>query len=106
MARDKSGDAGEAVRVVHRGDDRQLVLEGTVGAVHARALQEVARSLAAEGRPVCADLSRLGHLDCAAIQVLLALDETLRQQGQALTLESVPDGVARTFRNAGLAGLC
>jgi anti-anti-sigma factor len=106
MARGKSAGPAGPIRIVNAADGRHLVLEGNVGAAHARALQEVARELAGAAGPVRVDLGELRHIDCAGIQVLLALDETFRQHGQAFTLESVPPGVQATFRNAGLDSFC
>lgn len=83
-----------------------LALEGHVGAAQARALHAAAAELAGTGLPVRADLGALRHVECAGVQVLLALDETLRRQGVALALESVPESVRLTLRSAGLGHLC
>ena len=94
------------VRITRSEEGAQLVLEGNVGAAHARALQQAARELASSNAPVRVDLQGLRHIDCAGVQVLLALDETIRRQGQAISFESVPPGVQTTFRNAGLGSFC
>jgi anti-anti-sigma factor len=106
MASVKPAATASPFRIVKEADCSHLVLEGDVGAAHARALQELARELADARLPVRVDLGHLRHFDCAGVQVLLALDETLRQQGQTLALESVPEGAQATFRNAGLGHLC
>jgi anti-anti-sigma factor len=105
MARGKTADPAGGFPIDQRGDRGHLVLEGIVGAARAQALLAAARELADARRPVTIDLSGLRHVDCAGIQVLLALDETLRQQGQSLVLESVSESVSTTFRNAGLGRL-
>ena len=106
MAGGKAAGATGPIRIDKTGDGSHLVLEGIVGAAHSRALQLMARELGDTRLPVRVDLAGLRHLDCAGVQVLLALDETLRQHGQSLALESVPESVCTTFRNAGLGHLC
>lgn len=105
MAIGRSAAPALPFRVEKSPDGGHLVLEGIVGAAQAAALRETARELAATGRPVKVDVSGLRHVDCAGVQVLLALDETLRRQGQSLVLVSVPGSVGATLRNAGLQHL-
>lgn len=93
------------IRVEKRPEGRHLVLEGVVGAAQARSLVEAARGLAAEPGPITVDMSALSHLDCAGVQVLLALVETQTRNDSVLRFESVSDSVAATFRNAGLGHL-
>ena len=93
------------IRVDKRPDGRHLLLEGVVGAAQARTLLETARGLAAEPGPVIVNLSGLGHLDCAGIQVLLCLVETQTRHDSVLRFESASESVAATFRNAGLGHL-
>lgn len=105
MARGVSTGPAGPFRIDKTPDGSHLVLEGVVGASQAHALQAAARELAGSGEPVRVEAAGLQHMDCAGVQVLLALDETLRQQGRSLVLVSVPPGVSATFRNAGLAHL-
>lgn len=93
----------DPVRAEAAGDRRLLHLEGRVTVAQARRLLEVARRLGKEGRDVHVRCEHLTHLDCAGIQVLLGLNETLRGQGAALSLENVPESIQQTLRIAGLS---
>lgn len=93
----------DPVRAEAAGDRRLLHLEGRVTVAQARRLLEVAPPrLGKEGRGVHVRCEHLTHLDCAGIQVLLGLNETLRGQG-ALSLENVPESIQQTLRIAGLS---
>lgn len=96
-------EALEPVRVEITADRSVLHLEGTVGVAQARRLRDIALKLAEEGRPVGVRCERLGHLDCAAVQVLLALNETLKAQGTSVALEHASDSLQHTLRISGLA---
>lgn len=95
--------AKEPIRAEASGELRILHLEGQVGVASARRLLEIARRLGKEGRDVSVRCEHLTHLDCAAVQVLLALNETLKGQGASLKLSNLPDSVQQTMRVAGLA---
>ncbi len=105
MARSGKQEAPGGFRIERAGGDSRVALEGVVGAARAHALQDAANALAAAKGGVRIDLSGLRHLDCAGVQVLLALDAALKGQRRTLTLESVPEAVRATFRNAGLGHL-
>lgn len=93
----------EPIRAEAAGEMRILHLEGQVTVSSARRLLEVANRLGKEGREVAVRCEHLTHLDCAGVQVLLALNETLRGQGARLVLQNLPESVQQTLRVAGLA---
>lgn len=93
----------EPIRAEASGDVRILHLEGQVGVAQSRRLLEIARKLGKEGRHVTVRCEHLTHLDCAGVQVLLALNETLKGQGAGLALSNLPESVQQTMRVAGLA---
>lgn len=93
----------EPIRAEASGGLRLLHLEGQVTVASASRLLEVARRLGKEGREVAVRCEHLTHLDCAGVQVLLALNETLRGQGARLTLQNLPESVQQALRVAGLA---
>lgn len=91
------------IRVEVAGDARLLHLAGHVTVAHAKDFLELARGLGKEGRNVSVRCEHLTHLDCAGVQVLLALNETLKGQGAALSLNHVPESIQQTMRIAGLS---
>ncbi|MBI5170877.1 MAG: STAS domain-containing protein [Candidatus Eisenbacteria bacterium] len=93
----------EPIRAEAAGALRILHLEGQVTVASARRLLEVARRLGKDGREVSVRCEHLTHIDCAGVQVLLALHETLRGQGARLRLQNLPESVQQTLRVAGLA---
>jgi len=93
----------EPVRVEVQGERTLLHLEGVVGVMQARKLHALAVELADSGREVAIRCEHLQHMDCAAVQVLLALNETLKAKGTRATVENMPDSVQRTLGFAGLA---
>ena len=93
----------EPVRVEAKGQDVVLHLEGVVGVAQARRLHEVAVKLADSGRAVSVRCEHLQYLDCAAVQVLLVLHETLKSKGAGLAMQNLPDSAQLTLRHAGLA---
>jgi anti-anti-sigma factor len=95
----------DPIRVSSKGGETVLHLEGVVGVAQARRLHQLAARLGAAGRPVSVRCEHLHHLDCAAVQVLLALHETLRTNGAGLRMQHLPDSVQRTLRVAGLASV-
>lgn len=92
------------IRVERDDDGARIHLEGAIGVPLARQLHAAAREVAESAGPVRIHSERLGYLDCAAVQVLLALNETLTSRGSRLTMTGVPDSVVQTLRSAGLAG--
>ncbi len=93
----------EPIRVEAHGSKAELHLEGVVGVTQARRLQQLALELAASGRGVSVRCEHLQHIDCAGVQVLLALHETLSGMGVGMEIQNMPDSVHRTLRTAGLA---
>jgi anti-anti-sigma factor len=96
--------AREPIRVEAKGDNAVLHLEGIVGVAQAKRLQQLALKLSGSGRKVSVRCEHLQHLDCAAVQVLLALHETLKANGAGMAVQNMPDSVQQTLRSAGLAG--
>jgi len=93
----------EPVRVEAKGRQTVLHLEAIVGVAQSKRLHAVALKLAGAGCDVHVRCEHLQHLDCAAVQVLLALSETLRSKGAALTVQNLPESVNQTLCHAGLA---
>ena len=93
----------EPVRVKAHGSKTELHLEGVVGVTQAKRLQQLAIKLAASGRGVTVRCEHLQHIDCASVQVLLALHETLSAKGIEMKIQNMPDSVHQTLRTAGLA---
>ncbi len=93
----------EPVRVEVKGANAVLYLEGAVGIAQSKRLQALALKLASSGKQVHVRCEHLQYLDCAAVQVLLALNETLKSKGTGITVQNLPDSVQQTLRNAGLA---
>ena len=93
----------EPIRIQGRGSKTELHLEGVVGVTQAKRLQQLAMELAASGRGVSVRCEHLQHIDCACVQVLLALHETLSSKGAGMKIQNMPDSVHQTLRTAGLA---
>jgi anti-anti-sigma factor len=93
----------EPIRVEAKGTNAVLHLEGVVGVMQAKRLQQLAIKLAGSDRAVKVRCEHLQHLDCASVQVLLALHETLKGKGAGITIQNMPDSVHQTLRIAGLA---
>ena len=93
----------EPIRVETLGTNLVLHLEGVVGVTQAKRLQELAMQLANSGRSVSVRCEHLQHIDCAGLQVLLALHEALKGRGASLRVLNMPDSVQQTLRTAGLA---
>jgi anti-anti-sigma factor len=92
-----------AVRRVACEDGEHLHLEGVVGVRAAQHLQDVARQALAAPGGVTVNFARAEYLDGAALQILLALGDGLRQQGRELHLVSVPASIEEMLRLTGLA---
>ena len=105
-AQDKNAQSQEPVepiRIEARGSEAELHLEGIVGVTQAKRLQQMALKLAASGQCVKVRCEHLQHIDCAGVQVLLALHETLAGKGVEMKIQNMPDSVHQTLRTAGLA---
>jgi anti-anti-sigma factor len=74
-----------------------------VGIKQARRLKELALDLARSGSGIHIHCEHLHHLDCAGVQVLLALRETLKRKDIGMELKNMPDSVHQTLRTVGLA---
>jgi anti-anti-sigma factor len=98
-----SQEAQEPVRIETSGSETLLHMEGVVGVSQAKRLHQLALSLAEAGKAVSVRCEHLQHLDCASVQVLLGLSETLRSKGTGLSMVNLPDSVQQTLRTAGLA---
>jgi len=93
----------EPVRVEVKGAHAVLHLEGVVGIAQSKRLQALALKLATSGKKVNVRCEHLQYVDCSAVQVLLALNETLKSKGTGITVQNLPDSVQQTLRNAGIA---
>jgi anti-anti-sigma factor len=93
----------EPIRVEALGTYVVLHLEGIVGVQQAKRLQQLAVNLADSGRGVTVRCEHLQHVDCAGVQVLLALHETLTGKGVEMRIQNMPESVHQTLRTAGLA---
>lgn len=80
-----------------------LALRGRLGSDTAAGLREVALRVLARTRDVTVDCAGLEHIGGAALQVLLALHQEVRQQGGALTVEGLDPALARALALAGVA---
>jgi anti-anti-sigma factor len=93
----------EPIRIEARGAKSVFHLEGVVGVREAKRLQQMAIELAGSGRAVTVQCEHLQQLDCASVQVLLALRETLKRKNTGMELKNMPDSVHQTLRTVGLA---
>jgi len=93
----------EPIRVEARDGHAVLYLEGPVGIAQVRRLQQLALRLAQADGDISVRCEHLQYLDCASVQVLLALHETLKRKGVGMSVQNVPDSVQQTLRTAGLA---
>lgn len=91
----------EALRIESTPSAQVLHLEGSVGVAQARKVHDLALQLAQTGKAVEVRAEHLRHVDCAAVQVLSALHETLRSQGTPWTVANLPDSVKDTLNTAG-----
>ena len=55
------------------------------------------------GRDVHVRCEHLQYIDCAGVQVLMALNEALRARGAGMTVQNLPDSIQQTLRITGLA---
>jgi anti-anti-sigma factor len=73
------------ITVQQRSEGRsELKLEGDLSVFQSAELHRTAMQLLEQGRDVAVDCTDVSSLDCAAVQVLLALREGLAAQGKAL----------------------
>jgi anti-anti-sigma factor len=93
----------EPIRIEVLGESAVLHLEGVVGVMQSKRLQRMAIELAGAGRGVTVQCEHLQQFDCASVQVLLALHETLKGKGIGMKMENMPDSVFQTLRTVGLA---
>ncbi len=93
------------VTVEIQASERVLRLQGAVGVAHARSLHAFALQLATAGPKVVVRADHVRHLDCAAIQVLLALQAELQRIGVEFACPTLPASVQDTLEHAGLAGV-
>lgn len=86
--------------------ERVLCLQGVVGVAQAKLLHACALELATPGPAVVIHAEHVRHLDCAAVQVLLALRDALKRLGVDFTCATLPASVTETLAIAGLGDLC
>ncbi len=84
-------------------DALTLRLKGAVGIMCAGELHAAARALADEPGPVAIDASAVEHLDCAAAQILVALQDVLARTGRTAPLAHVGEAPRRYLELAGLS---
>ena len=92
----------EPIRIEVSDSARILHLEGVLSVALAQQLHSFAQELARPGPTVAVRADHLRHLDGAAAQVLLALRETLHQQGITFAFQNPSESVQSTLRIAGL----
>ena len=85
------------------GDSLTLRLKGAVGIMCASELHAAARALADERGPVAIDAAAVEHLDCAAAQILVALQDALAQTGRTAPVGNLGEAPRRYVGIAGLA---
>ena len=93
------------VAVENHPTQRVLTLQGTVGVAQARTLHACALALATPGPRIVVQAQHVRHLDCAAVQVLLALQAESLRIGVEFSCPTLPSSVQETLRHAGLAGV-
>jgi anti-anti-sigma factor len=79
-----------------------LVLQGVVDIFEARELHQQAMAALGAGGEVTLDLEEVDRLDSSAIQILVALRQSLAAGGRSLRLEGIPPSVHDTWRLLGL----
>lgn len=79
-----------------------LALRGCLGSDTAASLREVALRVLARSQDVTLDCTALEQVGGAALQVLLALHQEVRQKGGALTVEGLDPALARGLALAGV----
>jgi len=87
------------------GDGTTLRITTALTTAHADQLAEIARSVAATGGNVTVDVSNVGQLGLAALQVLTALTTTIRARGDALHFVGVSADLRSTLDVSGFAAV-
>ncbi len=93
----------EPIRIEVRDEQDVLHLEGVVTVPQAKRLRQLALELAGSGRGVSVQCEKLNYLDCAAVQILLALRDSLSRKSVPMTIVNLPESIRETLRIAGLA---
>jgi anti-anti-sigma factor len=94
---------GPAVSAEETADGPRLVLRGQMNLCTAAELHREALACLARRADVTVDCAQAEHLDTAALQVLLALKEALREAGKLLRLTGACESIQNYLRLAGLA---
>jgi len=83
----------------------RIELSGTIDVFLARDLLNAAKGAAGATGDVTVDCAKLDRLDTSALQVLLALEQTLRAQGRSTDVRGANDAVRAFFGFSGAARL-
>lgn len=102
-AQAKPAEPHEPLRIEIQNDQAVLHLEGVVTVPQAKRLRQLALELAGSGRGVSVQCEKLNYLDCAALQILLALRDALARKSASMTIMNLPESIRETLRTAGLA---
>jgi anti-anti-sigma factor len=79
-----------------------LTLEGTVDILAVQDLMQAARGLSERGEDTLVCCEKVRHLDCAALQLLLALKKALGLKGKKIEILAKSTKVERLFEWAAL----
>ena len=90
-----------AIRLVKSKMGPRLTLKGKIAIGSAQKLRQTALDAARLGSNVVADVSAVEHLDCSALQILVALRMALRDHGNDLQLTGASDSLKQTLRIVG-----
>jgi len=91
------------VRLDRKEEGCHLVLQGVVDVFEARELHALAQAAMDAGGEVTVRFEEVERLDSSAIQILLALGQTLKAEGRSYRLEGMPAGVQESWRLLGLS---
>jgi len=90
------------VRLDRRLGGCDLVLEGIVDVFEARELHALALAAVDAGGEVTVRMEMVERLDSSAIQILLALGQTLKAEGRSYRLEGMSSAIQESWRLLGL----
>jgi anti-anti-sigma regulatory factor len=79
-----------------------LVLQGIVDVFEARELHALALAAVDAGGEVTVRMEKVERLDSSAIQILLALGQTLKAEGRSYRLEGMSSAIQESWRLLGL----
>ncbi len=95
----------QTISITEREGQPWLLLQGVVDIFSAEELYRAALCLLERGESTVVCCEGASYLDTSAVQILLALEEGLREKGKSLHMVGVPAVVASHLRLAGLDGV-